>query len=786
MNEQELDQILDQIKQDEIPAAGVAEARDRVWQRLTVSETCVHFREQFPAYREGTLDESKRMLLDDHLARCPGCRKAFQGVEQPAANVVAMPARRRFPVPKWAIAAGVAAAALYLGRDRLDTLAAPAGPRATVKQVAGALYAADGSPVREGMALQDAEIVRTGGGSRAVLELADGSLMEVNERTELAVFAKWSGQSVRLDRGDVIVRAAKQRRGTLQVVTRDSVAAVKGTVFTVSAGTAGSLVGVVEGAVAVQQRGAEKLLKPGEQSASDASLERVSVREAVSWSQEKERHFALLQEIAAIEQQLQPSAPRSQAKLLPLLPDDTQFYAAIPNLGPSMQQAIGLIEERSRQVEVLREWWTSTKSAEMRELMFHLRNVSGMLGDEIVFLFAKPGIPAVIAEVQAGQQDALRAKIDELLPAEVRSEIVYKFVNHTIVLSNSEAKLNQIVARLGRGANSPFAGEIARRYARGVAWIFGVDVAAIPGPSIDVERKRFFGGDNARFLFMEQRSVNGVEENEATLTFGGERKGAASWLAAPGSSGSAEYITSDAVLVLSAATRNPKQISDEIAAFFPQFNMNEWEKRLGVNLTADLAGALGNDFTFAIETPSIPIPGGIAVLEVYRPEQVTATLRKTAEAYNAAHPDGNTVTYKTETESGRVWHSLTLSGSGIGAHWTFDRGYWILSVDRATAARAIQTRSGGFQLIRSETFRSQIPVLAGPHFSGFLWMNAGDAGQIPGLEDFIRPGASLFTFTGESERIQAASRTRIGGSLLEVLMNAGPGPRAARKPSKKV
>jgi ferric-dicitrate binding protein FerR (iron transport regulator) len=64
--------------------------------------------------------------------------------------------------------------------------------------------------------------------------------MDVNERTELFLTAAWSGQAVHLERGDVIVQAAKQRRGHLRVLTRDSIASVKGTVFGVSAGMGGA------------------------------------------------------------------------------------------------------------------------------------------------------------------------------------------------------------------------------------------------------------------------------------------------------------------------------------------------------------------------------------------------------------------------------------------------------------------------------------------------------------------------------------------------------------------
>src|SRR5205085_9611992 len=130
------------------------------------------------------------------------------------------------------------------------------------------------------------------------LQLGDGSRVELNQRTELSVHAAWSGQTIRLDRGDVIVQAARQRRGHLRVITRDSVAAVKGTVFAVSSGSAGSLVSVVEGSVAVSQPGAERILTAGRQAATNSSLEQVKVRQAISWSQDVEKYYTLLAEFA--------------------------------------------------------------------------------------------------------------------------------------------------------------------------------------------------------------------------------------------------------------------------------------------------------------------------------------------------------------------------------------------------------------------------------------------------------------------------------------------------------
>ena len=148
----------------------------------------------------------------------------------------------------------------------------PGGARATVVSADGGLYRVSAGSLEAGAAIGEGESVRTGPGAHAVLRLADGSIVDVNERTELFVTAAWSGQAIHLQRGDIIVKAAKQRRGRLRVLTRDSIASVKGTVFAVSAGMGGSVVSVVEGSVAVNQPRRQVVLSPGQQAASIPAL----------------------------------------------------------------------------------------------------------------------------------------------------------------------------------------------------------------------------------------------------------------------------------------------------------------------------------------------------------------------------------------------------------------------------------------------------------------------------------------------------------------------------------
>lgn len=801
MNEQELDQILESMRQEEAPESDVRAAAGRVWSTIAATDPCARYRAQFAEYRAETLSEARRMLLEDHLSRCPQCRRELNAAgESPA--VIAMPARR-FVIPKWtaglAAAAAVAAVALYVGRNRLDIWMAPEGPRASVQSVNGSLYSLGASTLAAGTPIEEGHVIRTGAGARARITLTDGSIVELNERTELSVSAAWSGQTIHLDRGDIIVHAAKQRRGSLQVISRDSEVAVKGTIFTVSAGAAGSLVGVVEGSVAVRQPGTDVVLQPGERVATTSALGKVTVREAVAWSEEKEKLFSVLGELKAIEKQLTPAATRTQAKLLSILPDNIVLYAGIPNIGNTIVEAADRIEARARESQLMAEWWSSRDAGVMKELVARIRSLSPMLGDEIVFALIRQGdgIPLLAAEVKPGQQAALAAELSKLIPA--GKDPAYRFHGDTLLFSKSQAALDTAVALAGRGAASPFGREIAARYSRGVTWLYAADPALF-GQMKPGEKASVLGVNNVRYLFIEQRNVGGVEENEASLSFDGPRTGAASWLATPGSLGSAEYVSSDAVFALSAATRNPRQVFDEIytraSALGVGFlkGVEELQVKTGVNAGNDLASSLGTDFTLAIETAAVPIPGWFAAVEVYQPNALNESARRMVEAYNrelGADSKQPRLILQQKSEDGRVWHTLGIGVENFGLSWTYDRGYLLIGMDKAVILRAIATRNGGFPLLRSEKFRAQLPTLAGLHQSGFFWVNTANASALVDMistesrlrEALTSTEPTLITFTGEKERIQTASRTRLTSFLLDaaVMGQMQDGPRKLPK-----
>src|SRR5688572_14422830 len=382
MSRDHLERALQEMKDEEVDAGTLETARARVWGSMTntVSATCAEFRQDFRAYLGNELGGGRRTLVEDHLSRCPACRARIAEMKGER-TVVPMPrglSRRSLgeggSASQWrrwgalGAAAALLLAAVYLGRDAIDGMMAPGGPRATVVSAEGGLYRLPVGALDAGAAIGDHESVRTGPGGHAVLRLADGSTVDVNERTELFVTAAWSGQAIHLQRGDIIVKAAKQRNGRLRVLTRDSIASVKGTVFAVSAGMGGSVVSVVEGSVAVNQPGKEVLLSPGQQAASIPALAS-SVATAVSWSPEADSYLELLASLVKIERELAnfPAELRTNSALLSHLPASAVVYGAIANPGLTIGRAISLAEEQSAQNATFGAWWNSETGQLLRQ-----------------------------------------------------------------------------------------------------------------------------------------------------------------------------------------------------------------------------------------------------------------------------------------------------------------------------------------------------------------------------------------------------------------------------------
>jgi hypothetical protein len=393
----------------------------------------------------------------------------------------------------------------------------------------------------------------------------------------------------------------------------------------------------------------------------------------------------------------------------------------------------------------------------------------------------------VLSEVQSGREGSLRDALDRITGSE---KVPYKITSNLMVISDDASAFS----RLNGGVSPAFSAEILSRYKRGAGWLAAIDMSTMPAGFQDAKPARAAGLTNLRYLFFEQGSGGRPDDNQVTLSFTGARSGIASWLAPAGAAGSTEYISPDAVAVFSASTKDPRQAFEELLASLgadASEGLRKFESETGVSVSADIAAAFGTDFTLAIERPTIPIPGWVGVLEVVRPGVLDSTIHHLADRFNQQLTgDAATralLTWKQESVNGRTWTSLSGMG-GITLFWTYDRGYMVVSMDRALAARAIGIRDSGSSLVHSAIFRDQFPSSRELHQSGFIWINAGATGLAdlvsdPRLKNFLsNRDPILIILDGGEEQIHAASRTRLTSMMLDVMLAATPGvpPSAVR------
>ena len=131
MSEERLERALQEMKAEDVDPGTLGAVRARVWEAVTSpgNAACAEFRQDFRAYLANELTESRRVLVEDHLSRCPGCRTRIAEMKGER-TVVAMPERSSSSRRRWgwmAAAAAVFFAVLYTGRGAIDTMKAPGG-----------------------------------------------------------------------------------------------------------------------------------------------------------------------------------------------------------------------------------------------------------------------------------------------------------------------------------------------------------------------------------------------------------------------------------------------------------------------------------------------------------------------------------------------------------------------------------------------------------------------------------------------------------------------------------
>jgi len=793
--ESSLDDAIAAVRDDVPPADAADAAAERAWERIAPVQRaaassveaitgCADVVALLPAHRRGELAAARALLVEDHLRDCVACRKAFL---QPAAGHLALlpwrastadtrPAPRR--LRPYAVAASVLLAAVASAWAVHEAFfAVPAGSRAAVQSVSGGLQrvAAEAAVrVAPGAEIGDGETVRTGGGSRAVLRLSDGSLVEMGERAELAVTARGHDMTVRLARGQIIVQAAKRRTGHLRVASGDCTVSVTGTVFSVNNGLKGSRVSVFEGSVRVAATGEEQVLAPGDQWATSASMETVPLREEIGWSADVDRHLALLSEMKVLRERLR-SVPtpglRYESRLLGLLPEEAVIFASAPNYGEALAEAYRLFQERLQESAVLRDWWAQADPArhggpDLATVIEKVRGFSGFLGDEIVLAAVDTGgprhiVPVVLAEVRKpGLREFLEGEVARLPlqgdrhPVTIVSEgevpgpgapaggIFVLLRSGLMVISVDGADLPRLAARLDGAAAAPgldrtaFGARIAEAYGDGVGLLFAADLQRIsarmaagePNERRD-QALHSTGIDGLRYLVFERKQVGEAVRTEALLAFDGAPRGIASWLAAPAPMGALDFVSPSAQVAAAFVAKSPALIYDDLVSIGPgaSSDLASLESKLDLHIREDLAETLGGEFALALDGPMLPTPSWKLVVEVVDPARLQSSLevlvrRASEEAARAGRPGP---VLESEDASGQTYHVIRGAGLPVELHYAFAEGYAVAAPSRALVMRALQARASGDTLARSSSFRALFTPDRDVNVSGLVYENLG-------------------------------------------------------------
>jgi FecR protein/Putative zinc-finger len=828
-----LERALREMRNRPVPPEQVQQAASRVLANLTAEHNkvvmlhpaadriqgCADFQSLIPGYLSGSLNPSRKLLFEDHVRECVGCRQALRDARNPLTSRPSVRKIRGHHTHRLRWAALAAAVLLIVGaieRDAIRDFVFPIEVHAVAKAVNGSLYRVSGQDIRAvkaGERIERHEAVRTGTDSGAVLQLPDGSRIEMNARAELSLDRAGDGVRIRLARGNVIVTAAKQKQGHLYVATSDCTVSVVGTVFSVSSGSKGSRVAVIEGEVHVQQGSSSKSLLPGQQIATTAALGTTAIEDEISWSRDRDLHLAMLKEFVTFAQDLaqriggQPM--RQTSDLLPLVPANTLLFFSLPNISQPFADSYLAMKQRIAENPTLQTWWNekftpSGNAIGVDEMIARVTRLGSYLGPEII-VAGNNRYPVLLADV-AHQSELLAALSDDLsrvsdasngrraiqvvrtasdlAAASTNNAGLVIYVDDRFLIAAPRASHVQTVLAGNAGfPTTPLYDRIVEAYGNGVGWLVAADLSGFAHNADSVT-----GFGNAQQLVIRQQTGSGGTAYEATLGFNQARTGVAAWLAAPGPIGAAEFLSPNTYGAAAIVTKDPSLILDDFFGMLHKDRagvsaLQEFEAEHHIDLRYDIASRLGNEFLIAVDGPVLPTPAWKAVIEVNDAARIENAIQLAITEFNreAAGREIRSIHSSMEVAGGRTYYTLTSANAPSEIHYTFWAGYMIVAPTRSLLEEAIQYHDTGTSLARSDYFRAQFPADGREDASGFVYQNLGAmVSSIPvqSIKDAVgNTLPSLVCLYGETDRITLSSKGMIGANIANLagltgMMNA--------------
>jgi len=436
---------------------------------------------------------------------------------------------------------------------------------------------------------------------------------------------------------------------------------------------------------------------------------------------------------------------RSESHLLPLAPESTMVYAALPNYGAVMQQALLLFRQELEESQVLRDWWhhgdIAATGAKVEDAVEKIYQLSQYVGDEMVISgtwedkkahvlavaeVRKPGLKPLLAQMVSEMTGKSKPKVRVFDPQELaeakegkpEDELLVLVRPDYVIASLDLATLRGFNARRDQGtrgfASSPFGQRVAQAYQGGVTVLAAADVQKIlsvvpkSSPQFQAAFQRSGFGD-MKYWVWQHAKMEGKDVNEAELSFTGPRRGAAAWLAAPAPLGSLDFVSANAILAGSVILKDPAEIFEDVKGMITEANPNAFasqeqlEKTLNVSVKEDLLRQLGGEITVELDKLGPPAPVWRAILRVKDAERMQKTLTTLLTLVNMS-PTAH------ESEEGTYYTIAVPSGKQTTTiHYAYVEGYLIVGPSHEAIEEAVRAHRSGESLGKSQKFLAEVP-----------------------------------------------------------------------------
>lgn len=447
--------------------------------------------------------------------------------------------------------------------------------------------------------------------------------------------------------------------------------------------------------------------------------------------------------------------PRSQSRLLSLLPSDTVLFAAIPNYGNAAEQALRIFQQELKSDATLREWWgkgeMAFKGPKIEDALTQFCRIHQYLGDEIILSGSMAGNEPKFLAVAALRKPGLDKLLKELLekndaadvrvlgPQELatvkqkegRSGLLILVRPDYVFAAEDPATLRAIDTNVTRASkefpDTPFGTRVAKEYQGGLTLLVGANIESalrhVPRVVKQDPGIQQSGFADAKYLVWDHKRIDGRDVSQSELSFSGPRHGAAAWLAKPGPLTTLDFVSPATLFALTLKLEEPAKIFDEIRSMSkpgpgsPLAVLPQAEQALGLSVRDDLLGTLDGEVSLELDDVRPQHAAWRAVLSVKDVPRLEKTLDTLLTATQTKVDQS--------TEDGVAFHTVHIPSSPepYEISYSFLDRFLVLGSSRDAVAQSAKIRRSGTAVSKSPKFLAATPPGHTREASGLWYQN---------------------------------------------------------------